>query len=383
MIPDKKELYRLLDKTKGKLLMKQGAAFLGSLLCSVEQSFVPEDDEIQTACTNGRYIKWNSKFFYNLPPETRVTVMAHELWHIGYMHMVRINNRNPIIWNMAADHVINIMLVEHNFTWDGYFNDGKPLKGNICCDSQFKNMTTEQVYEELLKGGEGVPYPMQDIIPIGSEGDATKTGDKSAIVSAVVSAIQQASMSKKAGDIPGEIEVYIDKFLNPKLPWQIILQNFFTELVEDDYSYRKINRRYSDPILPTISDGEGLSNLLYFIDTSGSITEQEILRVNSEIKYIKEQLNPEKLTVIQFDTEIRNIRVFEKDDPFSEIYMVGRGGTSLIEVYEYIKNNPADAAIIFSDLYVTPMDDPGIPVVWIVVNSDITPPFGTHIKLDE
>ena len=380
-IPDNKELYRLLDKTKGKLLMKQGAAFLGSLLCSVEQIFVPEDDEIQTACTNGKYIKWNSKFFYNLPPETRVSVMAHELWHIGYMHMIRINDRNPIIWNMAADHVINLMLIEHNFTWDGYFNDGVSLKEGICCDRQFKDMTTEEVYEKLLTGGEYPSYQMQDIIPV-DNGDNEK-GTKSSVISAVVSAIQQANMSKKAGSIPGEIEVYVDKFLNPKLPWQVILQNFFTELTNDDYSYRKPNKRFTDTILPSISDGEGLSNLLYFIDTSGSITDQEILRVNSEIKYIKEQLEPEKLTVIQFDTRIRNIRVFEKDDPFSEIYMVGRGGTDLTEVYEYIKNNPADAAIIFSDLYVTPMDDPGIPVVWIVVNSTVIPPFGTHITLNE
>lgn len=380
-IPDNKELYRLLDKTKGKLFMKQGAAFLGSLLCSVEQIFVPEDDEIQTACTNGKYIKWNSKFFYNLPPETRVSVMAHELWHIGYMHMIRINDRNPIIWNMAADHVINLMLVEHNFTWDGYFNNGMKIKDNIFCDSQFKNMTTEEVYEKLLEGGESTSYQMQDIIPV-DNGDNEK-GNKSSVISAVVSAIQQANMSKKAGSIPGEIEMYVDKFLNPKLPWQVILQNFFTELTNDDYSYRKPNKRFTDPILPSISDGEGLSNLLYFIDTSGSITDQEILRVNSEIKYIKEQLEPEKLTVIQFDTRIRNIRVFEKDDPFSEIYMVGRGGTDLTEVYEYIKNNPADAAIIFSDLYVTPMDDPGIPVVWIVVNSSIVPPFGTHVTLNE
>lgn len=39
-------------------------------------------------------------------------MVAHELWHIAYEHVLsnRIGDRDPEKWNIAADHVINLML---------------------------------------------------------------------------------------------------------------------------------------------------------------------------------------------------------------------------------------------------------------------------------
>lgn len=172
--------------------------------------------------------------------------------------------------------------------------------------------------------------------------------------------------------------------MNPKLPWETILFNFFNALTTEEYSFTRPNRRYEDPILPGITGRNGLEHLVYFVDASGSITDEQVLRANSEIKYIQEEMNPERLSLIIFDTKIRSIREFERDDPFDKVEIHGRGGTCLKDCWEYLRLEAPTAAVVFTDLCVDIPDNPGIPIIWIVVdNKSAKVPYGQLINLDE
>jgi predicted metal-dependent peptidase len=320
--------------------------------------------------------------------QTGITTLAHELWHKGLLHHPRMGTRCPDIWNVAADHVINLRLEE-----DGFYMDGFPW----LMDHQFAGMSTEQVYDYLQKNPSDMPMEnpkSADIVFVG--GDSGEDGEETAgsmsadeiaqSVSDVISAVTVGKMQGglMAGNIPGEVTQAVDQFLNPKLPWDIILINYFNSLVEDEYSYIRPNRRFEDPILRGRTGRNGLDHLVFGLDISGSISDEVIQRFFSEGKDIQERLEPELMTLVTFDTEIHDIYELERGDPFDKFEITGRGGTDLNHIYKYGEDNDATAMIIFTDLYVDIPENPGFPIIWICVDSEETEvPYGKLIKFDE
>jgi len=62
----------------------------------------------------------------------------------------------------------------------------------------------------------------------------------------VVQAVQAAEMCNQAGAIPGSIKEFLNRFLKPVVPWEVVLHNFFTDLLSEDYSWKRPNRRHQD-----------------------------------------------------------------------------------------------------------------------------------------
>lgn len=384
------ELELTLQKAKVQLFAKKGAGFLGSLLCNHEIFF---DETAPTAWCNGKSIGIGPAFWSILTKETRVTLLAHELWHTGFEHMSRVGNRDPEIWNQAGDYVINNMLKKNGFVFDDM--------GGLL-DERFNDMTTEAVYAVLEQeqppsggssGGIGLPMP-GEASNQGQEGKPDIQGDlrdpggdkaKADISRKNVQAIQASQMSKEAGVIPGEIKEIIDEFLNPVLPWNRILHRYFSDLSNDDYSWRRPSRRYTDEYLPSLMGENGLEHLVYYLDVSGSISSGELQRFHSEVRYIHQELRPKRLTLVTFDKKIQQVFELEQDDVYENFEIIGRGGTDLSPVHDHIVENHPTAAVIFSDMYVPKMKaNPGVPVIWIIMdNKHAETDFGTRIHLSK
>lgn len=400
-IPDQiavteEELNHMLDKTKSKVFLNDNAAFLSTLMS--EMNFYWTDgteDGIDTAATDGENFWWNAYFFLWLTPETRTTVLIHELWHAGLLHMDRRGSRDPLIWNYAADIVIN----------NGLTKDGYSFKGIEDCwrDIKYAGMAEEDVYDALIKSGI-TPPPGSTWGPCnpakgGSPGSGKQQGDivpgsnqkagpgaKQQRIGRVIRARQAAEKMGQAGNLPGNITQIIENFIAPVIPWEQVIAEFFTDLIEEDYSWATPNRRYPDMYLPSRYQDEGrLAHIMYFLDVSGSISDRELLRFNSEVFYLKETYNPKKLTLVQFDTQIQQEKVIEEHDDFKSIKIQGRGGTCLVCVREHILKHKPTAVVIFTDLYVPPMESiEGIPIIWAVSgNPTATVPFGKLIHIEE
>lgn len=370
--PSDSEMTRLMDRVKTAAFVNSNGAFLGSLLCHLKG--VTWDETVETAQTNGLSLKWNPDWFISIPEPTRKTVLMHELWHVGLLHQIRRGNRDPATWNSACDYYINWLLHKEGYTFDGT---------NPLLDSKYAGMHEEAIYDALISN-----QPQNPVYTL--KGDlAEASPDPLNTVAAVVSATQQAAMVGAAGKLPGSIKDTLDGFLKPKLPWAHLLSRWMEDLNETEFSWRKRNRRYPDVYMPGQAPSEnGLSHLMYFLDESGSISDEDIRRFNSEIKFIKENLEPERLTLVLFDTQINEVFEFYKDDPFDQIVTVGRGGTSLRCVKKYIEKHKPTAAVIFSDLECSPMDKPkhDIPVLWIRTRKKSRyshdPEYGKVIDLD-
>ena len=155
-------LRRELDRCKSSILMDAKNAFLGALMCQLKQDW---DESIPTACTNGKSIWWSPHWFLSLPKPARVTVQAHEVWHVARLHMIRRGSRDPRLWNMATDIRINNDLKAMGFSFVG-------LEGACMDDKYPPEMPEEDIYEDLLKNAVQPP-PMNPF-----DGDlGTEPGD--------------------------------------------------------------------------------------------------------------------------------------------------------------------------------------------------------------
>lgn len=369
---DLHELTRELDRTKSTVFLdKRNAAFLGSLMCSLEFKW---DESLPTAGTDGVELLWNPDYFKSLPTASRTTDLSHELWHVALLHNIRRGSRNAEVWNIACDIRIDLMLEQMGFTFEGI--------NGVERDPKYIDWIEEDIYDDLIKNP---PPQLPKCSCCASQMPESKVSAQ-ATVNKVVQAVHQAKLSGQAGNLPGAITETLKKFLEPIIPWEKELMQFFTDLLDEDYSWARPNRRYQDMYLPSrFTDDGRLEHLMYFLDVSYSITNPDLVRFNSEVKYIQEVLKPERLTLVQFDVVIEKVDELKEGEPFNELVIQGRGGTCLRCVHDYIEKHKPTAAIIFSDLEVTPMRplDPEIPVIWVAIrNKGAKVPFGKLIHIN-
>lgn len=385
---DMHALTRELDRTKSELFTHKYAAFYGSLLCSLNFYW---SADMKTAATNGVDLFWNPYWFKSLSPKARVTVLMHEIQHVAKLHFARMGERHPRIWNYATDIRINNDLEDDGYSFEGIEWCWK--------DHSFaRGMPEEDIYDALIASSQEPPTGLDNWgtqLPQGEDGETAGTDmfptgpmskeDMVKAVNSVVRAAQQAKIAG-AGNMPGDMEALLTVFLTPIVPWEQLLHRFMQELAEDNWSWRMPNRRYPDFYLPSrFEDTGALEHLAYFEDTSGSITDADATRFNSEFKYVKDTYEPKKMTLIQFDTVIQDERVYLDTDPFEQVVIKGRGGTSLEPARKWIIDNKPTAAVVFSDLGCEPMQHPGfeIPIIWVCIkNRRASVPFGQiiHIK---
>lgn len=390
---DMQLLTKELDWCMAQVFMGHNSAFLGSIMTS--HNFI-WDISVPTAQTNGVQLRWNPIWFLKLPRESRKTVLVHEMWHPGRLHFLRMGDRDHLIWNWACDIRINNDLAKQGFTFEG-------LRPWIKTD--LGDMVEEDIYDYLISlHDQGVTLTsIQNMIggpawnpdgdmsaPVEEDGDMLPDLTEDQIrdqVNAVIMADQMAKQQGEPGLGEGTERLILNQWLAPVVPWEQELQYWMQELLNSGRSWKRRNRRYQDMYLPSPFMDEGrLNHLMYFLDVSGSISNADIVRFNSEIYHIKKTYNPKKLTLVQFDDGIRKVDIIEEEDQFEEVEVLGRGGTSWHPVKAYIDEHKPTAAIIFTDLGffdpVTPLEEP-IPTLWVGLNAGgQAAPFGriVHIR---
>ena len=105
-----------------------------------------DDLPFHTAATDGKNIYVDPNYFESLSENDRLFTIAHEIMHIKFMHMYRLmdkdgKRRDPELWNIATDAIINANLERDGFTIKkGYVNMPEAL-----------NYSAEEFYQKLLQ----------------------------------------------------------------------------------------------------------------------------------------------------------------------------------------------------------------------------------------
>ena len=190
--------------------------------------------------------------------------------------------------------------------------------------------------------------------------------------------------SKSRGTVPAGVERIINELKNPILDWRTILNDFVQEDI-CDYSFSPPDKRMEDSpfFLPDFNEkDESAKNLLFMIDTSGSMSNDAITDCYSEIYGAIQQFNG-KLTgkLGFFDAVVVEPVPFEDEDEFKIIRPKGGGGTSFHIIFDYVREKMQDdlpvSIIILTDGYAPYPDETAamdIPVLWIINSKDAQAP---------
>ena len=350
---------------KAKVELMTRSAFISTIALSLRHVIT---DKTKTADVSKTTIRYNPEFLKSQTVTQFAGLMAHECWHVAFQHLARRGDRDPIIWNCAGDYIINHMLTKAGFEI--------PTAGLL--DKKYGDgWSTDSVYDDLMKEKKDFDTGnlMLDLREDGDDGGSDGPKLDSAVTNIIVRARTQAQMGGKQirGEIPDEILRILDELLNPKLPWQIILQKFLDQRVHEEYSWARKNRRYpSDTYMPSLHS-YGLGHLTFAIDTSGSIDDGELQEMLSEIKGVQQVFNPEHMTIIDCDSTIHQVHTIDQTTDILSLEFHGGGGTSFQPVLDYVEEHPTQALIYFTDLHgETHLDPVNYPVLWIC-NSDHEP----------
>jgi len=194
-----------------------------------------------------------------------------------------------------------------------------------------------------------------------------------------------AQSAMQAGKLGDDMARMIDFLLQPELPWRNLLAQFMTSLARDDYSYTRPTSRRGDPaIFPSLRSAQ--INVVVALDTSGSISNEEIREFVSEIDAIKSLMRAQ-ITLHTCDSSLNKNGpwVYEAWDEFTvPIKIMGGGGTSFKPVFEWAEQQDTlpNLLVYFTDAEgAFPDYEPNFPVLWLVKGKK-TVPFGNRIQLN-
>ena len=417
---EKNNLIRKLLFSRTRVLAKYG--FLGLLLMHMKMAL---DEDIETAATDAEYIYFSPKFLNELSDNELDFILMHEILHVVLKHCFRDGERNPELFNIACDIVINsIILQEHGFDLKVITLDKYGTSMHIAPDGKEGcNYTAEEVYEMLekklsnkgMKGKNGSDNNSQGSSSSSnssdSDGDTGGTSNSKTIddhskwkeksgetkdkevewdnrIYEAVKAIERQNEALGAGNMPAYIERLVAKLTTPQIDWRYVLNEFIQEEI-NDYTFLPPDYRYSgDFFLPSYSDKDDIvENVLFMIDTSASMTNEMITYAFSEV-YGAISLFDGKLfgKLGFFDYIVHKVVAFEDVSDIASIKPMGGGGTSFESVFEYVDrmDEPPIMLIILTDgeaPYPKLDSSYNIPILWLINNDKITPPYGKIARI--
>ena len=427
-----------------RLRILNNHGFYGSLLMHLKFGI---SNQVETAYTNGYKICFNPNFLEELSDSELDFILMHELLHIVLKHCFRGNAyRSDDLFNIACDIVVNSTILKSNeminksITLDKY---GRSIHVTPKGDEGYL-YTAEEVYKMLLnsklnKGktekekedafnslrGSDDSTDSSNIkngLPKGNSKNKDNSTNSNMIgtiddhnmwaeelvgnndgyvdewdlrLMNAVEAEKQKEAVTGAGDIPlGALRIY-NELKESKVNWRILLNDFLHKEV-NDYSFTPPDRRIEGPFfMPDFNEEEEKFreiNVFVAIDTSGSISNEDLTKALSEMKGAFDTTdNNIKGWLAYFDARLYELQEFNSITDVLRSRVTGGGGTSFSCVFEGLKDferrvgSKPDMIIIFTDGYAEyPKESirDNIPVLWLINNKEVTPPWGVIARFD-
>lgn len=425
---------KVMDYTKKLLMSKMrilaSHGFYGLLLGHAKLSL---DESCPTAYTDGRKIAFNPSFLERLNEDEVDFVLMHEILHIVLQHCMRYDKRNPEAFNIACDIVVNSNILKSNGNIKRKISiDGSPLMHIAPNGKEGHLYTAEEVYEMLKDsnntangGSESDDGSENECEGVGShknDDDNGKNGNNKNIKNnngryyvfddhsywddkedkelsdawekyfddaCKIVSIEDPSNSR--GTIPAFAERILKERKKAQTNWRSVLDNFVQEDI-NDYSFNPPDRRFSyyDFMLPDFNEkDESIKNVLFMIDTSGSMSDNMITQAYDEIRGAIEQFDGKLEGYLGFfDAVVVEPKPFSSIDELEIIRPYGGGGTRFDIIFKYVKskmNNPYPSSIVILTDGYAPFPEKelamDIPVLWVINNDDVVPPWGRHTTI--
>ena len=404
-----------ISKQRTALVLDQ--PFFGALALRLK---VFEDPSCETFWTDGVSLGYSPAYLASINDLEVRGVLGHEVLHAANGHCWRIGDRDPDLWNDACDYAINPIVLGA-----GMLLPGKPL-----VDSRFKGMSAEEIYavlaqerREAQKSGQGAaspqgggsdaagsqPDPSQEQIdPQSANGANTPQGGQSPGRAQSCGEVRQyrgedqplqeaewkvavqqaAKAARMRGDLPGDLQAMVQQAVEPIVDWRAVLHRFAQQASPTDYSFAMPNRRYlyMGLYLPTLHDS-AVGDAVFVRDSSGSVFDETQSQFAAEIMAVNASLRPRRLIVLDCDTRVAQMQIFERGEPVDLLPVRGGGGTAFIEPFRRLSSEDISPAFV---VYLTdtfgsyPDEEPPYPVLWastVPLSRANLAPFGEMVEV--
>lgn len=383
--------------SKTKLQVRRECQFFGALMLFAS---IKESTKLDTAATDGRDIFFNKKFLESLTSSEQNALMLHEVLHMALLHVQRRQTRDPYIWNIAADIVVND-LIKRNTSF-------KLPKGAIV-DDAYRDKSVEYIYEALLKDnkykGKKYKLSISDIQLTNEEQEKKGIGnghglteeeqeeiasywkDKMQVLKNSDSLIQNDKYgSHSTGGWPAGMAREVENILEPEINWRNALWKYIGRTPAD---FDDLDRRFLYRGLYLEGLMTDAIEVSVCIDTSGSVSKRLIDQFVAETKGILRSYPHVKCDFFYSDCKLSGPYDINQAEQIPILH--GGGGTSFIPFFKYLeKNNSNNFGTHKLSIYLTdgyeafPNWIPSNPVMWLVSKDGEETknfPFGEVVRI--
>lgn len=380
------------------------APFFGNL--ATRLSLVNADAWCPTAATDGRKFYYNSEFIKKLPAKQVEFLFGHEVLHNVYDHLSRRGDRDPKLSNIAQDYCVNADLIDQRI-------GDKITVVDILYDKKYAGWSWEEVYDDLFKNAKKIDIDqmLKQMVDEHLDGDGDGEGEgeskdgksgqrpsiseeeRKKIRDEIKEAMIQAAQAAGAGNLPKNVQRMIKDLTEPQMDWRELLQQQIESVVKSDFSWMRPSRRswHMDAIMPGMIPGNRV-DVTVAIDTSGSITDNDIKLFLSEVKGIMDSYDDYNINIFCWDTSVHAPAKFSPDNmsDIMEYVPGGGGGTDPHCIWDYLKENEIEPKklVVFTDFCFWGWEPRSVEdycdTVWIIKdNKDAQPEFGVFAHYDE
>jgi predicted metal-dependent peptidase len=341
------DIYQEIAKQSKTLMLKE--PFYGLFLIGLNKEL---RTDIQTACVTPDNINIklciNPEFWLGLEEKTKLAVLKHELLHIAFFHLENFERfDNKKLSNVAADLEIN-QYIESEYkgdSWEGLEYNKGIFKSLNLLPKQGTKYYYDAIQQEMDDNPDGdiaqfVNSIEMDWHDLWEDMEGMSEAERKLIQKQIDHQLKEiaSEMKKKnRGFIPNELSQYLDSLFEikePVLDWKSYLRRFSsqsTKVFTKKTRYKPNKRFYGNPTLKI----KQRKNTLVAIDTSGSVSEKELLEFFNEIYHIYK--SGTDVTVIECDADIQ--RIYEYKGKLEDLSVQGRGGTDFEPVFAYLYKN--------------------------------------------
>jgi len=376
---------------------------LAGLSCLGEAVVIEECSHADSLNTDGRSIRYSPHWIMQSTHRGRIFDLLHEWLHIFFNHVLRCQDRNPEVWNMACDIIVVAeacrVLSTPNDTWE-------PPTDGVIPPPWSVGLTTEEIYDKLVSNPQSKPQPKRpkpegtDTPSIQDSSDLNYAGAKALEANpekedefyrkfsselAQANLVMQQISNKSSEDLYGPvIGSRLNQVLRGKIPWSRLLKGDMLKALGDEFtSYSPPKMRYyPEIILPTLKSRQE-KTLLIAIDDSASVGE----RLHREfVANVMPAANRAEWTVVvTFDQIIREtIRTRKPKDIMKQAKFLSgiHSCTDVRPVFELAKTVKPSAIAILTDGFLSIPDKPVPNTLWCIPTNGKSQPWGKNYVMD-
>lgn len=286
-------------------------------------------------------------------------VMAHELLHAGLRHDVRCQGRDPYLWNVACDYVINGWLIEMGV--------GEIPKLGLLYDPELKGQSAEAIYDLIVTDmrrfrklatlrGIGLGDILEPQHPNWWEQGAGVDLDE--FYRRSLSQGLEYHQEQGRGLLPAGLIEEIRALNQPPIPWDVELAQWFDDHfppLERVRTYARASRRQSStPDIPRplwVPPPNSVMGRTFgvLLDTSGSMDRKLLAKALGTIASYSIARDVPGVRVVFCDAATYDQGYMLPEDIAEKVKVRGRGGTILqpgVDLLEKAKDFPPKGPLL-------------------------------------